>query len=428
MPAAVPTQAEFDALAARVTKLEGGVTPPTPTPGTPSKTGTYITKPTDLPIIDDALNAWTLVAGPAGIPGQQIAANGTVDPVTAQVTKLGIDLVSGARAIVQQNAAGSFYTASGPGQSWQQISGPDGPPLPAGSLYRVAGGQLHAPDGSVWRAHGINMLDGQIGISSPARLLSWFPKLNGVRLAVGGEGGGYANAQPKDRLVNWINAATAAGLVVLVDDHVTGQPQANSVNLGAQYAWKRDMAATLKDNRKVWFTSANEVGPAGLRDEHLNSYKAVRDAGNPNPIALCVPFGNPELPPDPSIYRDMTGVFWDQHSYAWMYGQSQNVGDCANGLRGNIAKLQNFVQSKDGVIPVCIAEFGNGAGSGSHDPGGDANVLAVLQVAPGYSGSFAWLVWWPGAPNPPGTWPADDLCNQYTGQITGYGSIVRDAM
>ncbi len=100
-------QAQVTTLAAEVKALQGGVTPP-PTE-TPSPTDTFITAVGQPAIIDDKLNAWTLVTATAPATGAQIALNGKVDPPTQNVSTLGIQLVSNVRTVVQKNAAGDCY-------------------------------------------------------------------------------------------------------------------------------------------------------------------------------------------------------------------------------------------------------------------------------------------------------------------------------
>lgn len=97
MPASVPTTAEFDALAARVSKLEAGVqpVPPDPPPEHPtSPEGTTIT-PGHGAIDDGTGHRWTVT------PGGQMARDGAPDTSTSAVRQGGW---FGAK-IVQQNSA-----------------------------------------------------------------------------------------------------------------------------------------------------------------------------------------------------------------------------------------------------------------------------------------------------------------------------------
>ena len=94
----------------------------------PSPDGTKITSAAASPIIDQAGNAWSLVQSTSR--GLQIALNGTVDPVTQNVVIL--ETLNG--AMVQQNSAGNWYSESGPGVGWTQLSGNPNPVTPPLSL------------------------------------------------------------------------------------------------------------------------------------------------------------------------------------------------------------------------------------------------------------------------------------------------------
>jgi hypothetical protein len=83
-----------------------------------SANGTIITSATATPIIDSAGNAWSLV--PSASEGLQIAVNGILDPITANVVLL--ETLGG--KIEQENASGNWYAEPGAGGSWTQISPP----------------------------------------------------------------------------------------------------------------------------------------------------------------------------------------------------------------------------------------------------------------------------------------------------------------
>ena len=85
---------------------------------TPSPDGTKISTAAASPIIDQAGNRWTLVQSAS--QGLQIACNGTVDPVTAQVVLL--ETLGG--KIVQENSFGSWSSISGANGQWSEIAAP----------------------------------------------------------------------------------------------------------------------------------------------------------------------------------------------------------------------------------------------------------------------------------------------------------------
>ena len=127
----VALQSDLVALTARVAKLETEVGPIPPPVLTPSPTNTFVTaaNPT-APIVDDALNQFFLVPAVAPKTGLQIAviAKGAqpppvIDPPSNAVATLGIQLVGGARKVVQRNATGGCYYANSPG-AWVGFGGP----------------------------------------------------------------------------------------------------------------------------------------------------------------------------------------------------------------------------------------------------------------------------------------------------------------
>jgi Ca2+-binding RTX toxin-like protein len=116
-------------------------------PPPPSPDGTAIRAAAASPVIDQAGNAWSLVQ--SATSGLQIAVNGTVDPVTANVVLL--ETLGG--KIVQENAAGNWYSVSAPGTAWTQITAPVAPvvPSPDGSrITTAAGSPIIDQAGNAW--------------------------------------------------------------------------------------------------------------------------------------------------------------------------------------------------------------------------------------------------------------------------------------
>ncbi len=83
-----------------------------------SANGTMITATTAVPIIDAAGNAWSLVKSASA--GLQIAVNGIVDPISANVVLL--ETLGG--KIEQENSSGNWYTEPGAGGPWTQTASP----------------------------------------------------------------------------------------------------------------------------------------------------------------------------------------------------------------------------------------------------------------------------------------------------------------
>ncbi len=409
MPTSVPTAAEFDALAARVSKLEGGAAPG-PTPGQPSKTGTYITKPSDPPILDDALNAWSLVAS----GGQQIAVQRTgtqppamIDAVTANVTKLGIDLVGGHRQVVQQNQAGNFYTTTAPFAPWNQITGPDGyvpPPIPAGSVFKVSGGNLHKPDGSLFKPTGIDLWWASMSNTAPptgwnqadqvisnwttgAPMLAAFPDMNTIRLAC------FMDDFPTvAQLKPLVDFCTAHRIVLIIDahDYSGGSNWVYSYGDGSlqkAVAFFQAHGAAWKGNPWVMFQTENEPGTPNS-DEMNALYDAVRGQGNETPIFLSwVTWGYTDRV-DHNIAQRMHNVCIDLHCYAMGAGSNNmDINAHLAWIANTTQSINSVFKSADGEIPIMCLEFGD-ACCGAVEQAGLIACEAVVKSA--FKG---WTIW-----------------------------------
>lgn len=441
-------QADLDALAARVAKLEGG-TPPGPTPGQPSKTGTYLTQAGEPAIVDDALNLWSLVATNVATKGQQIAVQraGTappamIDAVTANVVKLGMDLVAGKRQVVQQNQAGAFYTSTAPFSPWQQITGPDGyqpPPIPAGSIFKVSGGKFHKPDGSVFQPTGVDIWwtcfstrDGGVGQGSQiisdwntgAPLLTAFPDLSIIRLACFMDGNGLGGYPTVAELTQLVNFCTAHRIVLLIDPH----DYSGGDNWVLSYAdgslnkaidFLKTHGAAWKDKPYVWCQTQNEPGTPNA-DEINGLYDAWRGAGNESPILLGWVTYDYLNRVDRGITERMHNVGIDVHRYAMSAGSSNmKVQDHIDTFNRDIAALKATFRTQDGEIPVGTFEFGD-ACCGHVEPAGQVCCEAVCK-----SNADGWSIWnWCTAWN--GSW-GHDVINQGNAAVNA-GLVVKPYM
>ena len=108
----------------------GTATSPLPAASTlpPSPNGSIITSVAASPIIDAAGNAWSLVQSASN--GLQIAVNGVVQPITANVVLL--ETLNG--NMVQKNAAGLWFSETGPTGTWENIPAPPTVVSPNGSI------------------------------------------------------------------------------------------------------------------------------------------------------------------------------------------------------------------------------------------------------------------------------------------------------
>src|ERR1700727_2229559 len=84
--------------------------------------------------------------------------------------------------------------------------------------FTVSGGKIIAPNGSVFVARGINVLDNEMGTVSTGSgvtpLLTLFPGLNFVRLAAENAGAGNFTADNVAALQAFVTQLTAKGIVV----------------------------------------------------------------------------------------------------------------------------------------------------------------------------------------------------------------------
>jgi hypothetical protein len=123
--------------------------------------------------------------------------------------------------------------------------------------FGVLDGQIYTPDGQPFIARGINIRNDQLNAAvSSGQLLSAFPGLNMVRL--------YFEGSFSDDLSSIqasINALTAQGIVVAIEDHtgISKAPYTGS-QLAAEQAWYAKIASANKTNPYVWFGTFNEPG------------------------------------------------------------------------------------------------------------------------------------------------------------------------
>ena len=274
----------------------------------------------------------------------------------------------------------------------------------APATFRVSDGKIIGPDGNIFIARGINILDNDTENATAATVTALLPKINFIRLAVGGDTCGYPCAQSNAAIESWVQTMTARNIVVLIESHFTGQPSARSaVNLAGEAAWYAPLAAYFKGNAYVWFGSGNELGNPGLTAEHQNVYNTVRRAGNNNIVVLGVADGNPNGPSDAGsagAYTDMTNIVWDQHWYNWMSAKGTTDQPTANQAAINVvSRDQTYTTSASGTIPVIFGETGyNDYVCTSNGPkggicGATQAVNAAMTVGPTHGSGFATWLW-----------------------------------
>lgn len=431
-------QADLDALAARVAALEH-VTPPPPPVVKPSPDGTT-TSAVGVTLTDKSLATYALVADTVR-PPNRIARNGIVDPVTGNVSRLGV--YAGGQCF--QWATGGVWVADGNGV-WTQTADPTTPPPPPGSIYKVANGQIYDPAGNPWRAQGICLLTGTarnlVRSAACDPLLTQMPKTTGVVLASQAFSTydvavylGYV-----DQAVQWL---TAMGVVVILADYTNTDDSTGAITgglLATCVAYHAALAARYKDNHRVWFMPGPNEGrpPADASAQHRACYDAIRGAGNTAPIIFYeqnVTSTGDFNGIDNSVgrYNEMEGIVWSLHPYGgWpgvVGGNESNPADCDRSLLNGITATQAATpKSKDGTIPIIFAEFGNAYGNNLPITSGTLfqRVATYGPTIPGCSGWFGWVGYWPGSDANAG----DNVFNpnDTTQLVAGYGDVLARAM
>jgi hypothetical protein len=249
--------------------------------------------------------------------------------------------------------------------------------------FQVANGQVLDSAGKVFTPRGIAISPSQMGDAN--QVLADFPGLNFVRLTV-------FDYQSPDTYAAFINTMTSHGIVVEFEDHTssdglngggargiayTGQLLTNELN------WYSSIARAYASNPYVWFGTDNEPPIAGLSTWEQQTYNAIRNTGNSNPIMMQLPGGGyPDgqsleaYGMDPSVYLPMRNVLVDVHLYGW----SSNFVPDQQAVTSALAALVRGGQSMttvDGHVPVIIGEYG--ISTEGETP--DVNANQVLQVA-----------------------------------------------
>lgn len=286
------------------------------------------------------------------------------------------------------------------------------------NTFRISNGSITDPTGAAFQARGIALNDGQMG--DAGEILADFPGLNFVRLAI------YSYQSP-DAYQSFINTMTSHGVVVELEDHQSsdganvGGSHGNAFTgdeLNNELNWYASVAGAYAGNPYVWFGTDNEPPNAGLSPWEQQTYNAIRDAGNNNPIMLELPGGGylgqtiSSYGMDPGVYAGMSNVVADVHLYGWSSGFSTDQQTVDNAL-SDLVNGAKTMTTQDGTVPVIIGEYGT-ATDGQNT---DANAQQVIQAAQGSSQTSGAIAWsWD-------TGTASSLSDGY-GNLTGYGQQV----
>lgn len=321
-----------------------------------------------------------------------------------------------ARQLYQKNSSSLWYTRPNPQTVYSQTSDPTGivvvtPPVPVpsgtatGKFYATAQGRMVAPDGTDWIGKGVNVLyhsvtDGGApnnsgnGTNNGLYLMQMFPKLNVVRLGVR-SGVDYPNSTAYDGkgpYNTFITNLTNAKIVVIVENHQGGNPVWYGQQLADESAWYANWANTYKNNPYVWYGTINEPGEGdGVLAQQQATYNAIRNTGNPHPIAMEVNYPATTWRNKGSWFSGMHNIFWDAHFYGGP-GQAPDLAKESQVLAGIIADLRGGlgVSSADGVMPILIGEYGTSITGDSKDPDGEQIVTAVQTSDVTLSTAWCW--------------------------------------
>ncbi|HYZ24316.1 MAG TPA: cellulase family glycosylhydrolase [Rhodopila sp.] len=265
----------------------------------------------------------------------------------------------------------------------------------ANGQFHTVNGTIRDPSGNSFTAEGINVYDSQMGAAS--QILSDFPGINFVRLNV-------FNYQSPSAYSSFIQTMTSHGVVVELEDHTNSNGSNNGGGAGAAFSgsqlsnelnWYSSVASAYASNPYVWFGTDNEPPSGGLSTWQQETYNAIRNAGNNNPILMEMsgaPKGTiSDSGMDPSVYASMSNIIADAHFYGWNSNFSTDQQTVDSSLT-NVVHWAQSMQSASGTVPVIIGEYGIST-NGSSDDSNSSQVLKAVQQAT-QSGQTAGAVAW----------------------------------
>ena len=325
--------------------------------------------------------------------------------------------------------------------TWTEVAGDPSLPAPAppppGSGYHISGGQIIAPSGAVFIGKGFAVLPDGNTTPKGSVLKTQMPGANFINWAAGQlNGGGYTNFNPPDPWYSQIDDFLANGFMVMISDYTPGQP---TVRTGGDaqgaFNWYAAIAAHYKTQPNVCFTTQNEAyddGKGGMDAYHRGVYNAVRNAGSNALIFFEIANGNPGNLGglNSASYSNMSNVGWNIHVYPWEYGSvSKDQGSFNNYVLSEIAHMQAFTRSADGVMPVIMGEGGNASDGNNIDDyqlnGKFGAVESFLECTRTAAGGFSAFAAWLWNYNNEGTFGADMLSSNGTTVNTAMGSQVQ---
>jgi hypothetical protein len=339
-------------------------------------------------------------SGDTGTPGATPAA-----PVSTATT------LATPAAVAQPAAAPAAAASAGPVSTCAATPGGA-----AGGGFTTSNGQIIAPDGSVFIAKGIGVIEGNE--PSLSTLQADFPGINFVRYAI------YDYAGPA-ALSGFVTSLTSAGIVVEIEDHNNGAGNAGGGQgviftgrmLTTELNWYTAIAKAFASNPAVWFGTNNEPSEvpsaAALSTWQGQTYQAIRGTGNASPVMVEMNCWNSPVMTcgqgyTASVYATMTNIIWDDHYYGWLSNYSTDQAAVTQSLSQEISASQQ-ITGGNGTVPVLIGEYGNSTSGTAIDPNAQ-QVLSAVQSSGFGSAAWAW-----GGGN-----PGDGLSDGGTG-LSSYG-------
>lgn len=381
------------------------------------------------PITSRATQVGNQLSGPTGGTGTyQVSIPQTVPSGTAMV--FGQTFADACPVINTANlpaSGGAFAEQSYGGGNAAMLSS-----ATCAGLFTVTGGEIRAPNGSTWRGYGVAVSDTDatnFGAGLAATLRTDYPGINLVRLAVAPQGTypSYTWASPA-ALAPFVNAMTALGVVVVVENHDDNNAVYTGAALTAESAWYASQASYYLANSGVLYQTMNEPG---INDspQMAATYAALRGTGYAGIVFVEAGEGAAgESPPSTYVgsltpFASMVNVAWDLHCYNWQSSYSTSEASILADQDARISAYQTVATSNPGsTMPVISLETGISTNGSAVDPGGEPGTTPpYVQVAATFgntnlTGASAWA--WDNFQG------ANSMTNSFGGPLNAYGTGV----
>lgn len=413
----------------------------------PSASGTVLAAGTGATLTDSLGQGW-------GLPksGGEVFLQGTSLAATSNATELAY--VNG--TVWYLNGGGQWFSFNSSGGI---ASGPTTvSPL---SNFTVSGGYAHDPTGAKFQPVGTGVYDfdasDQIGTLIAIQdgtgfpLKNLFPGINYLRVFVfptlnntcgttcaTGQGFAFPAVSAYATIAGY---CLSAKIACEFEDHSSnggvwepgiagnqsGQPSytPTGVYLASNLAFWASMANQFKNNPYVWFGSFNEPNTgdgslsksaiAAIGTYQLAFYNNIRNQGANNIIDLSSSTADPNEGvggPNGGLtvanFSGMTNIIYYFHTYndsntaaqiqAALTGNTTSPSDGGSGCMVSQVCAQS-IQSKDGVVPVIVNEWGPSSDPNPNDTSGQPIATAMTNMLPLGLGNAGFLYWDPNGSN-----------------------------